>query len=379
MVAIIGTGITAFGRQPDRSIVSLGVEAGISALKDAGISHLEVSAGFFANALGARLFGDTTIGQNVFAELGITRVPVINTENACTSGSTAFYLALQSIEAGLHDAVLVIGSEKMCVPGLGLIDSGNAELETQLGMVTPAGFAMRAQRHMYQYGTTREQLASVTVKSRQHAVLNSLAQFRTPETIEQVLASPGIADPLTRSQCCPIADGAAALLLASDDYAAKFDRAIPVEAAILTSGSYQNQSDMTQWETDQRTAALAYEQAGIGASDIDIVECHDAFTIAEILHYEGLGLCEPGEGGHLVESGATSLGGRIPVNVSGGLLSRGHPVAATGIAQLVELVIQLRHEAGPRQVKGCKTGLAHCMGGDRAGDTKSCTVVVLSR
>jgi len=379
MAVIIGTGITAFGPQPDRTIVSLGVEAGLLALQDCAVSHLEVGAGFFANALGARLFGDTTIGQNVFAELGITRVPVINTENACTSGSTAFYLALQSIAAGQSDVVLVIGAEKMCVPGLGLIDSGNAEIETQLGMVTPASFAMRAKRHMYNYGTTREQLAAVTVKSRRHAALNPLAQFRTPETVDQVLASPRIADPLTRSQCCPIADGAAALVLASDEYAAKFERAIRVDAAVLTSGSYENQGDMTQWETDQRTATQTYEKAGIGPKDIDIVECHDAFTIAEILHYEGLGLCKPGEGGNLVESGETSLGGRIPVNVSGGLLSRGHPVAATGIAQLVELVFQLRNEAGRRQVEDCKTGLAHCMGGDRGGDTKSCTVVVLSR
>lgn len=378
MAAIIGIGITKFGRQPDRTIVSLGVEAGLVALQDAAVNHLAVDTGFFANALGARMFGDTTIGQNVFAELGIKRIPVVNIENACASGSTAFYLALQAINAGQSDVALVIGAEKMCVPDAGLIDSGKAELETQLGMVTPAGFAMRAQRHMYTYGTTREQLAAVTVKSRRHAALNPLAQFRKPETVEQVLSSPTIADPLSRSQCCPIADGGAALLLASDEYAARFERAIRVDAAVLTSGSYENQGDMTQWETDQRTAAMAYDKAGIGPNDIDIVECHDAFTIAEILHYEGLGLCKPGEGGDLVESGATSLGGRIPVNVSGGLLSRGHPVAATGVAQLVELVSQLRHEAGPRQVDNCRTGLAHCMGGDRAGDAKSCTVAVLS-
>lgn len=379
MAAIIGAGITRFGRQPNRSIISLGAEAGLSALRDSGTKQQEITTGFFANALAARLFGDSTIGQNVFADIGITQIPIINTENACTSGSTAVYLGLQCIAAGQSDVVLVIGAEKMCVPGIGLLDSGSTEIETQLGLVAPASFAMRAQRHMLNYGTTLEQLAKVTVKSRRHAALNPLAQYRSPETVEQVLSSPRIADPLTRSQCCPIADGAAALLLASDEYAAKFDRAVSVEAAILTSGSYENQSDMSQWETDQRTAALAYEKAGIGPGDIDVVECHDAFTIAEILHYEGLGLCKPGEGGRLVESGATALGGRIPVNVSGGLLSRGHPVAATGVAQLVELVTQLRHEAGPRQVKACKTGLAHCMGGDRAGDTKSCTVMVLSR
>jgi acetyl-CoA acetyltransferase len=262
---------------------------------------------------------------------------------------------------------------------MGLIDSGANELETLLGMVTPAGFAMRAQRHMHEYGTTPEQMAAVTVKSRQHAALNPLAQFRKPETLSMVLDSPMIADPLTRSQCCPIADGAAALLLASDDYAAGLDRTVRLDAAVLSSGSYENGADIGRWETDSRTAALAYEQAGIGPEELDLVECHDAFTIAEIVHYEGLGLCGPGEGGALVESGATSLGGRIPVNVSGGLLSRGHPVAATGIAQIAELVLQLRQEAGSRQVENCRTGLAHCMGGDRKGDTKSCTVVVLSR
>jgi acetyl-CoA acetyltransferase len=379
MVMIIGTSVTSFGRKPDRSITSMAVEAGLAAMRDANLKYTDVGAGFFANALGAKLFGDMTIGQNVFAELGLSRIPVINTENACTSGSTAFYLAQLCITAGQSDVALVIGAEKMCVSELGLIDSGANELDTQLGMVTPAGFAMRAQRHMYEFGTTSEQLAAVTVKSRQHATFNPIAQFRTPETLADVLASPPIADPLTRSQCCPIADGAAALLVASDDYAARFDRAIRVDAALLSSGSYENQDDIGCWETDNRTAAQAYEQAGIGPVDLDLVECHDAFTIAEILHYEGLGLCPPGEGGALVESGATSLGGHIPVNVSGGLLSRGHPVGATGIAQIAELVMQLRHEAGPRQVEDCKTGLAHCMGGDRKGDAKSCTIVVLSR
>ncbi len=379
MVSIIGISITRFGRQPDRTIVSLGVEAGLAAMRDAGIQAHDVGAGFFANALGARLFGHTTIGQNVFADLGARGIPVVNTENACTSGSTAFHLARQCIAAGETEVALVIGAEKMCVPDIGLLDSGNSELETQLGMVTPASFAMRAQRHMYEFGTTREQLAAVTVKSRRHAALNSEAQFRNLETVQDVLDSPPIADPLTRSQCCPIADGAAALVLAGDAYAERSKRAIRIDASVLCSGSYDNQADLARWETDYRTAAKAYEQAGIGPPDIDVVECHDAFTIAEILHYEGLGLCAPGEGGALVESGATSLGGRIPVNVSGGLLSRGHPVSATGIAQIAELTMQLRHEAGARQVQDCRTGLAQCMGGDHAGDTKSCTVVMVSR
>jgi len=298
-------------------------------------------------------------------------------ENACTSGSTAYYLARTAILAGECEVALVVGSEKMCVPDFGLINSGTTELDTLLGMVVPAGFALRAQRHMHDYGTTVEQMAAVTVKSRAHAALNPNAWFRKNETLEQVLGAPMIADPFTRSQCCPIADGAAALILASDEFAAEYKRAITIRSAVLTSGFYDIQADLTHWDTDYYAAHTAYEKAGMAASDIDLVECHDAFTFAEILHYEALGLCAEGQGGNFVAQ--ASLGGKMPVNVSGGLLSRGHPIAATGVAQIVELVTQLRHEAGDRQVEDCRTALAHCMGGDKMGDTKSCTITILSR
>lgn len=379
MVSIIGAGITTFGQQLDRTIVSVALEATLQALRDADLDKARIGACYFANALGSLLFRDTTIGQNLTAAIGLNGIPVVNVENACTSGSSAFHLARNAILAGECEIALVVGAEKMCVPDFGLINSGASELDTQLGMVVPVGFALRAQRHMYEFGTTAEQLAQVTVKSRRHAALNPLAQFREPETLEQVLAGPVIADPLTRSQCCPIADGAAALILATDRVAAEFKRSIRVLASVLTSGSYDKPCDQTYWETDYRSARLAYEQAGLGPEDLDLVECHDAFSIAEILHYEALGLCERGQGGRLVASGATELGGQIPVNVSGGLLSRGHPIAATGVAQIVELVTQLRHEAGSRQVADCRVGLAHCMGGDKSGDAKSCTVSVFSR
>lgn len=379
MAAIIGIGVTPFGRALDRTIASLGAEAGLAAVRDAGIDPRQVQAGFFANALGGRLFGASTLGQNVFASLGIDGIPVVNVENACTSGSSALYLARLAIQAGEVDMALAIGSEKMCVPGMGLVDSGSTELDTQLGLVTPASFALRAVRHMHEFGTTPHQLAQVTVKSRRHAGLNPNAMFRDPESIESVLGSPMIADPLTRSQCCPIADGAAAVLLASDKVAAAFPRAVAIRSMVLTSGHYDSRPDLARWNTDVAAAQAAYELAGIGARDIDVVECHDAFTIAEILHCESLGLCAPGEGGAFTASGASALGGACPVNVSGGLLSRGHPVAATGLAQVHELVQQLRREAGARQVENCRTGLAHCMGGDLAGDTKSCTVLVLAR
>jgi acetyl-CoA acetyltransferase len=379
MTAIIGIGATAFGSRPDRTIVSLGEEAGLEALRDSALAPERIRAGFFANALAARLFGDTSIGQNVLAALGIDRIPVVNVENACTSGATALYLAHLAIESGAADVTLAIGAEKMCVPRLGLIDSGSSELETQLGLVTPASFALRAARHMHEFGTSARQLALVAAKNRRHAALNPKAMFRHPESVEQILSSPMIADPLTRSQCCPVADGAAAVVLASDEVARRTRRPVFLRTVVLSSGCYEALPDLARWCTDARAAALAYERAAIGPRDLDLMECHDAFTIAELLHCEALGLCEPGAGGALVESGATALGGRVPVNVSGGLLSRGHPVGATGLAQVHELVLQLRHEAGPRQVEGCRVGLAHCMGGDRAGDAKSCAISILTR
>jgi acetyl-CoA acetyltransferase len=378
LAAVIGVGMIPFGKYPERTIVDMASEAVFQAFKDAGIRPAQVDACFFASGFAARLFGDITIGQNVFWELGINKVPVVNVENACTSGSTAFYLAYNMVAAGQADMVLVAGAEKLYVPELGLINSGENELDTQLGLVASAGFALRATRHMTEFGTTPQQLAQVAVKNRRHGQLNRFAQFREPITVEEVLASPMIVEPLTRLQCCPNADGAAAVIVCSPSIARKLSRAVNVEAAILCTGSYENPQDLTHWETDYRACGLAYDKAGIGPEDLDIVECHDAFTISEILHYEAMGLCPKGEGGKLVERGETALGGRIPVNVSGGLLSRGHPLGATGVAQIIEIVTQLRTEAGPRQVKGAKVGLAHCMGGDKAADTKSCTIIVLS-
>jgi len=377
-VAVIGIGMIPFGKHPERTLVDMAAEATYLALQDAGIRPNQVETGLFSNGLANRLFGDFTIGQNVFWEVGINRVPVVNVENACTSGSTAFYLAFNTIAAGQAEVVLVTGAEKMFVPEFGLINSGETELDTQLGLVAPASFALRAMRHMKDYGTTPEQLAHVSVKNRRHALQNPLAQFRESITIDDVLNAPMIVDPLTRLQCCPIADGAAAAVVCSTAFARRSQRAVNVDAAVLCTGNYENPQNLGAWETDYRTCDLAYEKAGIGPKDLDVVECHDAFSISEILHYEALGLCAPGEGGRLVAEGHTVLGGRIPVNVSGGLLSRGHPVGATGLAQVFEIVTQLRHEAGPRQVKDAKVGLAQCMGGDKAADAKSCTVIVFS-
>lgn len=378
-VVVAGVGMIPFGRYPERTIVDMGAEAALLALVDAGIRSSDVGMGFFSNVLAGRLFGDYTIGQNVFWEVGVNRIPVFNVENACTSGSSAFCLAHMAIAAGEADVVLVVGSEKTYVPGFGLINSGATEVDTLLGMAAPVGFALRARRHMEDFGTTPEQLARVAVKNRAHAADNPVAQFRQAVTLEEVLASPMIVDPFTRLQCCPNADGAAAAVLARRGVLPHAESHVSVVAAVMCTGNYDNPQDLSYWETDRRGCGTAYEKAGIGPDDVDVIECHDAFTIAELLHYEALGLCGAGESGRLIDSGDTRFGGRIPVNVSGGLLSRGHPPGATGLAQVYEIVTQLRHRAGPRQVEGARIGVSHCMGGDKASDAKTCTVLVLQR
>lgn len=377
-VYVLGAAMTPFQRRSDDSLADIAAAAARAALRDAGIAPSRIESGYFANALGSRLSGDATLGQHVLAAVGVRRVPVVNVENACTSGSTALHLAWHAIRSGQFQTALVVGAEKMSLPGLGLLSSGNSEYETLLGLVTPASFALRAVRHMHEFGTTPRQLALVSVKNRRHALDNPLAQFRVAVTVEDVLDAPLIADPITRLQCCAMADGAAAIVLGAQGVAAGQHRAVRVDAAELCTGSYESPMDLARWETDYRGARSAYEAAGIGPGDLDVVECHDAFSIAELMHYEALGLCAPGAGGRLVESGDTAIGGRIPVNPSGGLLGRGHPIAATGCAQVVELATQLRGEARARQVGDARVGLAHCMGGDQAGDAKTCTVIIAS-
>ncbi len=377
-VDIIGIGMTSFGKHQDKSFIELAVPPILEALKDANIKPSQVEAGFCSYALAGKLFGAVTAGQTILWHAGISRVPIVNVENACTSGSTAFYLAWMGIASGQFDTAIVVGVEKMMVPNLGLISSGDTEIDTLEGLVTPASFAMRALCHMEKYGTTAKQLAMVAVKNRRHASLNQLSQFRDPITVEDVLNSPMICDPLTRLSCCPNADGAAAVVLSAAGRSRRFTaKPVRVAASVLVTGSYKNPIDLVPWETDYRACKRAYEIAGLGPDDLDVVECHDAFTISEILHYEAMLLCPTGEGGRLVEMGATSLGGRIPVNPSGGLLSKGHPVGATAVAQLVEGARQLRGEAGARQTEGARVFLAQCMGGDKDGDARSCTANIL--
>lgn len=377
-VFIIGVGMTEFGKHPDRCLRDLGFEACLNAIRDAGIAPKEIEGGYCANALAPIIQGETGVGQNVFWEVGINEIPIVNVENACASGSTALREGWMAVAGGFYDMVIIAGVEKAVMPKGTPLNVGAGELETNLGDVFPGYFALIAQKHMEKFGTTREQMAKVSVKNHFNGTLNPYAQFHKLFSLEEVLNSPMIADPLTLYSCCPNSDGAAALILCSQEKARKTDvRPVRIAASVLTTGIYDNQRDITGWEIEKRAAEKAYEMTSLGPEDLDVAEVHDAFTICEIIHYEGLGLCPPGEGGRLVDEGVTQLGGRIPINPSGGLLSKGHPVGASGVAQVVEIVWQLRNEAGKRQVKNPRVGLAQIMGGSKEGDTRACTVHIL--
>jgi acetyl-CoA acetyltransferase len=302
---------------------------------------------------------------------------VASVGNFCASGSTALRQTWMAVGSGLYDIGLAIGVEQLSKRPEGgqPLTSDGMEMEGELGFTPPAFFALAAQRYMERTGMTREALASIAVKNRRHAAENPNAHHREPLSLEQVLGSPMVADPLTRFSCCPTSDGAAAAVLVSREAAERLGltRTVRLLASSLTSGSYEA-GEITNLDLDRRAAADAYEMAGIAPADVDVAEVHDAFTICEVVHYEDLGLCGPGEGPRLVAEGATEIGGTIPVSPSGGLLSRGHPLGATGIAQTHEIVTQLRGEAGSRQVEGARVGLTHCVGGFITHDAAASSV-----
>lgn len=377
-VYIIGAGMTQFGKHRERSLRDIGRDACQQALRDAGISPREIQAGYCGNALGSVIQGETGVGQNVFWETGINKIPIVNVENACASGSTALREAWMAVAGGFYDLVIVAGVEKAVMPKGTMLNVGAAELETKLGDVFPGYFALVAQKHMERYGTTRQQLAGVSVKNHFNGTLNPYAQFQKIFSLEDVLNSPMVADPLTLYSCCPNSDGAAALILCDGRKVRQLSTSpVRIAASILSTGTYDNQADITAWEVEKSAAATAYQSAAVGPDDLDVVEVHDAFTICEIIHYEDLGLCAPGEGGRLIDEGVTEMGGRIPVNPSGGLLSKGHPVGASGVAQVAEILWQLRGMAGKRQVENPRVGLAQIMGGSKEGDTRACTIHIL--
>ena len=371
-VGIAGVGIVPFDKYEDELVEDIARPAVIAALKDADLERSRIEAAFVSH-----LYQGEVLGQRILKGLRFPEITITNIENACAGGSSAVREAWLSIKTGQHDVVLVIGAEKM---GRGLINFVSPDVELALGNTAPAQYALAAQRHMHEFGTTPAAFAQVGVKSRYHASLNPNARFRDTLTLDEVLTSRPIADPITLYQCCRNGSGAAALVLATEAICAERSGAkVWIESSGLASiMADKEQRDLTSFGATRAAAAMAYEDAGIGAEDIDIVELHDAFTTGELLHYEGLGLCAKGGGEQLVKDGATTLGGKVPVNVSGGLLSKSHPLGATGVAQFCELTWQLRGEAEGRQVEEVKTALAHSQGGTGLEAGATC-VTVLTR
>ncbi len=379
-VFVIGVGMTQFGKFPERSLKDLGREACWLAIKDAGVRPDTIQAGYCGNALGGHLQRENGIGQSVLWQVGIRGIPIINIENACASGSSAFREAWIGVASGVYDVAIAVGVEKTVMKKGTMLDIGDAELEVKIGDVFPGLFAMRAQRHMYEYGTTSKQMAKVSVKNHHNGCLNPYSQYQKEFTVEEVLHSPMIADPLTLFSCCPNSDGAAAAIIASREVTKTLSaKPIKVSASVLGTGLYHNKKDLAIFDLDFKVSKEAYEMAGLGPGDIGLAEVHDAFTIAELMHYEGVGFCKVGESGRLIDEGETEIGGRIPVSPSGGLLAKGHPVGASGVAQIAEIVWQLRGEAGLRQVANARIGLAHIMGGGTEGDIGACTIHILER
>ncbi|MCD6590664.1 MAG: thiolase domain-containing protein [Candidatus Aenigmarchaeota archaeon] len=381
-VAIIGIGITKFGEHWKLGLRDLAVEAGMKAVDDAGISGKDIQLVVGGNMSGG-LFVGQEHGAGLLADyLGLTPTPAIRTEAACSSGGLAVRVGYLAVASGLYDIVVAGGVEKMTdVYGpqatTALAGAMDYETEAYFGATFPCIYALIAQRHMYQYGTTREQLAMVSVKNHKNALENPFAQYRRPITVDDVLNSPLVADPLRLLDCSPITDGAAAVILTSADIAKKYtDTPIYIKASAQASDTLSlfARRDITTLDATVMAAKSAYKQARVSPNDIDLAEVHDCFTIAEICAYEDLGFAKKGEGGKLIQEGQTEIGGKIPVNTSGGLKAKGHPVGATGIAQIVEIVKQLRGEAGKRQVSGAEVGLAHNVGGSGA----TATVHILS-
>ena len=400
---IAGVGMTPFGRHLSVGLKALGGEAVAAALLDAGIAAADLEAAYVGNAAAGVVTGQECIrGEVILRGMGIGRLPVVNVENACASASTALNQACAMVSVGYYECVLALGVEKLyhedkrrsfaAFSGAVDVELMAVILEalkqgSAAGASAGAGekrslfmdiYAAAARIHMERYGTTKRHFAAIAAKNSQHGSLNPRAQFREPLTIEEVLAAPLIVEPLTRPMCSPIGDGAAAVVVMSERRARArgVTRPIRVLASVLHSG-WDHGAD--EPGTVELCATEAYHEAGVGPTDLHVIECHDATAPAELLAYESLGLCPKGEGGRLVDEGATRLGGRVPVNTSGGLLRKGHPVGATGIAQIVELTEQLQGRAGPRQVSGATIALAHNGGGAIGADAAAMCVTILAR
>ncbi len=406
---VAGVGMTPTGKFLERSIKQLTADAVNAALADAGLAVADIQAAYFSNATQGVLEGQTMVrGQIALRPLGIEGIPVYNLENACASASSAFNLAVQAVRSGEVDVALAVGAEKMfCTDKAKMFSVFDGAWDLQdvegnkttllamgRGIAPPEGSTSKApyslfmdiyaafgRFHMREFGTTQRQFAAVAAKNHGHSAHNPLAQYRNTYTVEQVLGAPPITYPLTLPMCAPISDGAAAAIVCSEAALARLAdrrRAIRVLASVVATGTTRKPEDVGQHIT-AKAAKLAYERAGVAPQDISVAEVHDATAIGEIVQSENLGFCEFGAGGALAESGATTIGGRIPINTSGGLESKGHPIGATGIGQLHELVTQLRGEAGARQVQGARLAMAENGGGLYGIEEAVCAITILGR
>jgi acetyl-CoA acetyltransferase len=363
-VYVVGIDMIKFGRFPEKSLAEIGAEAALLALDDAGMRIQDIEAMWCGNLMQA----NNMVGQQILQQIGQTGIPVVNCANACATGATAFRDAWLAIKAGAYDVVLAVGVEQMGKGLLGGAGGGRGIPKEGLtgSMTMPAVFAEAGMEHSRKYGTTFEQFAKVSVKNHHHSTLNPKAMYQIETPLEQVMGAEMISYPNTKLMCSVNVDGSAAAVLVSEKKAKQLGmkRAVKVRTSILTSDPWSERDlVMPDVNTCTRLAAKkAYESAGVGPDDISLIELHDCFATAEILHYENLGLCKDGDAGKLIDEGQTALGGRIPVNVSGGLLSKGHPLGATGIANIYEVSTHLRGEAGKRQVQGAKFGLTHVIG-----------------
>ena len=374
-VYVLGVGMIKFGRYPDKDVSQMGAEAAVAALKDAGTTINDIELLVCGNLFQASAMN----AQKILQQIGQTGIPALNVSNACATGSTAFREAYVGVASGMYDATMAVGVEQMGKMGLlgGGARSGGESVEGVLGSgLMPAVFGQAGVEHMRKHGTTAEHFAKVSVKNHKHSVHNPLSQYRVEVTLDDVMHARMVAYPNTLYMCCPTGDGAAAAVLMSEEKMRQFTATpVKVAASVLTSDPYTDR-DLTMPDVNTLTrnaAKQAYETSGIGPEDLSLVELHDCFATAELLHYENLGLCAEGEAGRMIDEGRTEIGGDLPVNASGGLLSKGHPLGATGVANIHEVVTQLRGQAGPRQVKGAKVGLAHVIGLGSA-----CTIHILT-
>ncbi len=381
-IVVVGAAETKFGKL-EGSFREIAVEAGQAAMQDAGVSKAAIEALYLGTFSPGTFIHQEHPAPLVASMLGLEHVPTTRTENACASGSTAFLQGIMAVAAGMYETVLVVGAEKMTTTPIEettqiLAEAADWESETLAGATFPSLFALMARRHMHQYGTTRAHLSAVAIKNHYNAVRNPYAQFHKEITEADIEKSAMIADPLTLYDCSPVTDGAAAVVVTTGERARDMaGRPVRVLGFGQSSDSLSllRREDMTSLVAARKASERAYKMAGVGPRDVSFAEVHDCFTIAEIIATEDLGFFRPGEGGPCVLAGETALDGRIPVNPSGGLKGKGHPVGATGVSQIVESVFQLRGQAGDRQVRNAEIGLTHNVGGSGA----TCVVTLLGK